>query len=415
MSCKPLLIVQPSADYAGRVRQHFPDAVLLATPARAVELGEHPRVVKARLDDPEATHGAVSGYARSHGLYYGGIACFVCEYLPLTAYLAGRLDLSFASEESVRLTRRKELATAAWAGAGLSVPRSRPVRHLEELLEFAREVPPPWVLKPMDRSGSEWVLKVEQRADLEEAHCRIQEGLAEGGDPQAVSYLVQQFVSGREFGADILVEDGRARLMRLTEKYLMQEPGLAGLVGAYYLAQVEARTCVLLEDAFARAAHALGIERGLAMVDVILSGQTPYLLEMALRPGGDCLPDLCRLGLGYDPIRTAGRIALGLPPDIQWLPRPRPLAALHLMTDRSGRVRRLDCAALLAHPRVEKLIEVYHPPGDQLRCWDGRYDDRIVAACLARCADPGELPSLCAELSGLIDLELEESESTVST
>lgn len=406
---RPLLVVQPSADYAGRVRARFPEAVLLATPERAVQLAGHPQVIAADLDDPQAALLAVRDYARRQGLTYGGIVCFVCERLPLTAYLARELGLPFHREEVVRLTRNKALSGAAWQAAGVPTPRFRPVRTPEELLSFAAAHPGPWILKPVDRSGSEWVLRVESAEDLLPAHRRLTKGLAKGMEKNQRSpiYLVQQWVSGRDFGADLYLEDGQVQILRLTEKYLLREPGVAGIVGAYYVAQVDEQTLALLQETFRRGALALGLERGIAMVDVILAEGIPYLLEMALRPGGDCLPDLCRLALGYDPIYTACQVALGgRPAPVRNLP-PRPLAAVHLMTRQSGRVRRIDCRRLVAHPRVVQLIEVYHRPGEEVRCWEGSYDDRILAACLVHCLDPAELPDLCTSLADLIELELE--------
>ncbi len=105
-----LLVVQPSADYAGRVRAHFPEAVLLATPERAAQLEEHPAIIAADLDDPAAALTAIRTWIRRTSQPLVGIVCFVCEYLPLTAGLARELDLPFHSPEAVRRTRRKELA-----------------------------------------------------------------------------------------------------------------------------------------------------------------------------------------------------------------------------------------------------------------------------------------------------------------
>jgi len=163
----------------------------------------------------------------------------------------------------------------------------------------------------------------------------------------------------------------------------------------------------LLEETFLRGAQALGIRRGMAMVDVILANGKPYLLEMALRPGGDCLPELCRQAIGYDPVYTACQVALGDRPPPPSTAPPKPLAALHLMTGRSGVVRSIDCGKLATHPQFDRLIEIYHQPGEEVRCWEGSYDDRILAACLARYQNPTELPGLCDEFEALIQLELE--------
>ncbi|MCC7263964.1 MAG: ATP-grasp domain-containing protein [Candidatus Latescibacteria bacterium] len=395
-----LIVIQPSADYAARVCRQFPDALLLATPERAAHLADHPRVVAADLSDPAAALQALETYRVRYGCEFRGLTCFVCDYLPLAGDLAPQLGLPFHPAAAIRLSRDKSRAALAWVAAGVSTPATRLVCSEAELRDFGRRQPGPWILKPTDRSGSEWVLQIDEASLLPDAHRRLHEGL------EGAPYLAQRCVKGREFSADVLVEKGEARLLRLTEKYLLPQPGLAGLVGAYFPARVPPALSALLLATFRAGALALGVEHGVVMVDAILEGETPYLLEMALRPGGDCLPDLCIHATGYDPIETACRVALGQTPAASQLDNPAPLAALHLMGTHNGIIRAIDFAALEAHPAVVQL-EPYHLPGDELRCWEGSYDDRILAACVARCEAPELLPVLIEELRGLITLELE--------
>lgn len=395
-----LVVVQPSADYAARVRRHVPDAILLATPERANLLGDHPRVVAADLADPRATLLALGRCAAEQQVGYRGLTCFVCDYLPLAGALAPLIGVPFHSPAAIALSRDKGRAAAAWLEAGVSTPPTRLVHGEEQLQEFAARHPGPWILKPTDRSGSEWVLKVDRASQLSAAHRRLRQGL------EGAPYLAQCFARGREISADIYLEKGEARLLRLTEKYLLPQEGLAGLVGAYFPARVPTALRETLLDTYRRGALALGVERGIVMVDSILDQHAPYLLEMALRPGGDCLPDLCIHATGYDPIRAACQVALGQAPDFPDLSQPAPLAALHLMTTQSGLIRAVDFGALEAHPAVVQ-VEPYHLPGDEVRCWEGSYDDRILAACLVRCQGEEQLPSLIEELRDLIVLELD--------
>lgn len=395
-----LVVLQPSADYAARVRRHFPDAIFLTTPERAVLLADHPRVVAADLDNPAAAHQTLNNYARPRQLRYRGLTCFVCDYLPLAGALAPLIEAPFHSPAAIGLSRDKGRTALAWMSAGVCTPPTRLVHSEQELRAFANQHPGPWILKPTDRSGSEWVLKIEDPADLSAAHRRLEQGL------ESAPYLAQCFIQGREFSADFYVDQGQARLLRLTEKYLLPQEGLAGLVGAYFPAQVPAALREKLLDTYRRGALALGVERGIVMVDSILAHNTPYLLEMALRPGGDCLPDLCIHTTGYDPIRAACQVALGQPPVFPNLSEPAPLAALHLLTAQSGLIHAIDFSALEAHPAVVQ-VEPYHLPGDELRCWEGSYDDRILAACVVRFDREEQLPSLIEELHNLIVLELD--------
>ena len=406
-----LLVVQPSADYAFRVRCHVPGAVFLVTPDRAAEMADYPIIV-ADLDDLEATRTAVHTWSVTGG-DVDGITCFVCERLELTAHLAAELQVPFHPLEAVHRSRHKELATATWQAAGVPVPASQSVGGLPDILDFAQHVAPPWILKPTDRSGSAWVLRVDRQQDLLPAHLCIGDGLTgddltgkdrrqRSGEPR---YLAQELVQGRELSADLYLHDGQlVDVLRCTEKWLVDMPGLAGLVGAYYPAQIDPAQMAVLRSTFARAAVALGVSDGIVMVDGILRDGVMYVLEMGLRPGGDCLPELCRLSSGYDPIRSACQAALGQRPDGGHQDDPN-VAAVHLMANCEGTIASLSLDRVRTHPAVVN-VDSYRGCGDRLRVWAGSYDDRIVAACLVRFKEVTELAALTQQLLELVDLEV---------
>jgi len=413
VSARPLVVVQPSADYARRVRAHVPGALLLASPERCAQL-EGFDAVPADLTNPAAALQALRLRLRRMGGDPGGITCFVCEHLLVTARLAAALGLPYHSVDLVQATRSKGRCAAIWQAHGVPTPPTAVVRGLDDLLAFAADYAPPWIVKPLDGSGSEWAMRAETPAQLRAAHEQLVAGLAAGRGvaPAAVAHLVQRFVEGREFGADLLVSGGEVRIARLTEKRLRRDRALAGIVEAYYFPRLSDSEQRQLGETLAAAVRALGVTWGVAMADVMLAREGPLMLEVALRPGGDCLPDLCIHATGYDPVRTACRLALGLAPDLAPPRTGRSIAALHLLSEHAGVIRRIDCSRLVADPRVVKLIEVYHAPGDEVRLWAGSYDDRILAAVLVQCDDPDELPQLSRQLAQCIDVEFEPPEES---
>ncbi len=401
-----LLVVQPSADYARRVLDHAPEAVFLVTPERATEL-ESDNVIVADLDDVPHVVSAVRAWSTERGCL-DGITCFVCEFLELTANLAREFELPFHSVDAVRRSRQKDQSLEIWQAAGVSVPESRFVGGLPDLVEFARRVSPPWILKPTNRTGSEWVLRVDGHEDLLAAHLTIRDGLSFGDQrlkAREARYLAQRLVQGREVSADVYLKDGQlVDVLRCTEKAFAEKPGLAGLVSAYYPASLSDTQMDVLRRTTMEAAKALGVTDGIVMVDGILRDGILYLLEMGLRPGGDCLPDLCRVSSGYDPIRAACQVALGRAPD-RGRREPEAIAAVHLMADLTGEITRLNLDCVGKHPAVLH-IDPYRSTGDRLRVWSGSYDDRILAACLVRFSRPEDLLSLTNQLSDLIEIDV---------
>ena len=393
------LVVQPSEDYARRILSTVPDAVFVTDTQRAKELKHHPKVIATNLNDPEETRQDVTAWASTHSVKFSGITTFICEAMSETAALAHRLKLPFHTDALVQRTRNKYKTNMAWQRERVPTPATQEVRDLNDLLDFAAQTDGPYILKPSEGSGSAWVLRVENSDDLMDAHTRITTGIDQS------SYLVQQCVSGREFSADLYIERGNLHILRLTEKYLLPCQGRAGLVGAYYPAKVTDVMRDTLHATFLRGTMALGVKHGIVMVDAIWMRGKPYLLEMALRPGGDCLPDLCIHATGYDPIRTACEVALGKSPELPNIDQPKPVAALHLITDQSGIIQDINFDRLKKHPAVLH-VEPYHLKGDELRSWEGSYDDSILASCIVYCAKPDDLPLLVEMLTKRIDLQV---------
>lgn len=394
-----LLVVQPSNDYAHRILTVTPHVVFVADPQRAKELKHHPHVVATTLQDTSLAQQDVAVYASKHKLKPAGITTFICEAMAETAELAQALELPFHAEALVQRTRDKHKSSISWQREGVPTPATQKVRDLNDLLDFAAQTDAPYILKPAEGSGSAWVLRVEQQDDLKDAHARMVSGTGQS------SYLAQQCITGREFSADLYVERGNIHILRLTEKYLLPCQGRAGLVGAYYPANVPDVMRDTMHTTFLRGVMALGVKHGIVMVDAIWMRNKLYLLEMALRPGGDCLPDLCMHATGYDPIRTACEIALGKEPELPSIDRPKPVAALHLITDQSGKIQDINFDRLKQHP-VVLHVEPYHLKGDELRSWEGSYDDSILAACIVQCVKSDDLPILVEMLTKRIDLKI---------
>lgn len=394
-----LLVVQPSLDYAHRVLNSVPNAVFVADKHRAKLLKTCPNVIPVDLNDPAQTHQQVLKWAKKNNAKISGITTFICEAMHETAALAQALKLPFHAESLVQRTRDKHKSSTAWHREGVPTPTTQKVHERNDLLDFATQVDGPYILKPSEGSGSAWVLRVENADGLPEAHTSITTGT---GQP---TYLVQQCVSGREFSADLFVERGNVHILRLTEKYLLPCQGRAGLVGAYYPAQITDAMFDTIQTTFLRGIMALGVKHGIVMVDAIWMRNKLYLLEMALRPGGDCLPDLCIQSTGYDPIRTASEVALGKMPEWPNIKRPKPVAALHLITNQSGRIQSINFDRLKQHPVVLQ-VEPYHLAGDELRSWEGSYDDSILASCIVQCIKSDDLPILVEMLTKRIDMQL---------
>ncbi|MDA0824180.1 MAG: ATP-grasp domain-containing protein [Proteobacteria bacterium] len=376
-----LIVIHPSVDYAKWIIEAGEQAVFVVGPERAFAFQDLDNAICLGELSSASVSRALQTYGREHGVQYNGVTCFVCEYLPLAAELASTMGLQFPAAEVVHRSRNKDLAYTSWTASGVPTPASLRINEVADLAAFAEKYASPWVLKPADGTGSAWVRRVDDAHDLAKAYSSQRRNAAGERGGNQTPFLIQSFVSGRELSADFYIDGETLTMLRVSAKLKSDR---LGEVVAYYPAVTDVSEQQAVTDVLRRAAQSLGLRRGLANADLMLTTSGPLVLEMAMRPGGDCLPDLCRAAHGYDPIREACRVARGLPPrsDQPWVERVA-FAAVHLMSDQVGVIEQISFADLIADPTVISC-EPYVVMGNTLDPSSGRYEDRIVGSCLMR-------------------------------
>lgn len=153
----------------------------------------------------------------------------------------------------------------------------------------------PLVLKLARSSGSRGqVIALE----LEEARAAL-----------AQCRLAERFVEGRELSVELLLADGRTLFANPTE-YLVH------LHANVVPAELDATTWETAREFAERVVRAMGLERGIAHVELFLTERGALLGELAARaPGGRLMP-LIRRAYGFDPWEALLAIELGEHPHL---------------------------------------------------------------------------------------------------
>ncbi|MBF0531018.1 MAG: ATP-grasp domain-containing protein [Deltaproteobacteria bacterium] len=226
------------------------------------------------------------------------------------------------------------------------------------------------------------------------------------------AFLVEEYITGQEYSCDFFIEGDTVRIIRIARKWLKpdQAPGIAM---AY---QVPGKLPLgidpeMFRETLRRAAQALGMERALCMLDFLVSSQRLVLLELAPRPGGDCLPPLIRASCGLDIIGLELDVAECRP----WrVPTPhewQPLVGLRLFAPRAGTIAALDAGPLANDPRVRQVFltrgpgdRVIHPPED--------YQSRILGWAIFRPFNEATIEQECHDLHNKLVIRYLEKERT---
>ncbi len=268
--------------------------------------------------------GEVKAYVRcllDKGIPLSGVCTMGSDIPNLLAEVAEEFGWSGPSRETGYLTTDKFAMKECLRKAGIPVPDYCIVQRKEDVLRQWKE----WgaqkvVLKPTDRAGSRGVSILASTDEIADAWKNAADNSLNG------RILLERYIEGPQISTEsILYDDFSAtpgfadRVYEDMEVFWPQVMENGGWVPSRENADVQKKISELVE----RAARALGISRGPAKGDVVLSEQGPMIIEIAARlSGGDFCESLVPLGTGVNYVKEVLRIATGEKPDPAAL-RPR--------------------------------------------------------------------------------------------
>ncbi|MBE6472842.1 MAG: ATP-grasp domain-containing protein [Coriobacteriaceae bacterium] len=285
--------------------------------------------------------------------------CTIASDLATVAvnHVAHELGLVGNSLECTQLSTNKSCMRRAFEEGGDPSPKSILVCEddaagfdpLEHGLSY------PLIVKPIDRSGSRGVTKLEAPGDP----MTVGEALANAFEQGfAKSALVEEFAEGDEFSVEGISWRGEHRILTITRKATTGAPHFIES-GHLQPAGLDAATEARVRDVVVHALSTLGVENGASHSELkIAPDGTMRIIEIGARMGGDCIgSDLVPLSTGVDFVRAVVDIALGREPDLNPVSEPQ-AAAIRFMFEEADfqlldRVRS-ECPNFLQSVRIDE-------------------------------------------------------------
>ena len=274
-------------------------------------------------DDLEASVAAIVDYNRRSPL---GAIIAVDDSGALVAAAASKaLGLAHNSPDSAAAARDKHLMRQLLQRGRVPAPRSRlftfegPDRS-QFLARLAQEIAYPCVLKPLNLNGSRGVIRADDEGQFLAAGLRLSR-LLDGREADQVqpSFLVEQYIPGREVAVEGLLTAGRLKILALFDK---PDP----LEGPYFEetiyvtpSRLPARSQEAIRRTTAQAAAALGLREGPVHAELRLNESGPWVIELAGRSIGGLCSQTLRFGAGLSLEEMIVRQAFGL--DVSHLER----------------------------------------------------------------------------------------------
>lgn len=377
---------------------------------RVVAVDRNPDAPGLRVADrPEVVDfsdvAAVEAVARAHAVD-GVLTVSADRAVPVVAEVAERLGLPTIGTAVARRMTHKIAMRRTLAEEGISQPAFAAVRGLAGGRAAIETVGLPAVLKPVDSGGQRGIFRIDAPGDLE---SNLHTALAESPGREAI---LEEFVDGLELNGIVIVRNGVARLVTLSDR--LRPPGVGFGVGWLHVfpASIHSDQLELAERTAERSVAALGLRDGIAFPQLIATADGEVsVVEVAARIPGGQMADLVRHAVGVDLVEVALRLALGEPvPDDLALPRfSQPLAIRFLTAApgplQPGRVTRVGALEPVLSAEGVVQAETYLAEGETIR--PVRLDGDRRGYVIATAETSVEAVRRADRAAGLLEVEVE--------
>ncbi len=261
----------------------------------------------SRLDDAVQ---AISDFAQKRPL--AAILSVDDSASEIAAYASQALGLSHNSPCASEAARDKLLMRQLMSLGGAPCPIFRAFWLSQPAQQIASQVTYPCVLKPRRLSGSRGVIRANNPDEFVVAFERLKRLLlAEGYCEAETSFLVEDFIPGREVALEGLLSQGSLQVLTLFDK---PDP----LDGPFFEetlyvtpSRLPQGTQQAIAECVAKAAAALGLREGPVHAELRINEQGPWMLEIAGRSIGGLCSTILEFGAGMSLEEIILRHAVG--------------------------------------------------------------------------------------------------------
>ena len=303
---------------------------------------------------------------------FDGIITFSEAAVGAVAAVAEALGLPGIGVEAARASRNKLLMRQAHERFGAAHPDFAFVDSAAEALAAADRFGYPVIIKPTLGAASNFVFRADDAEELAERFDQASAGIrdmswyrmeAQGLDLGPHGLILESFLDGDEYLIEALAWDGEVYLGSVVDRVTVEGDTFDDDVH-------HAPTALSAEDLAAvhrvveAGAHAQGLRRSAMHAEVRFHEGKPYLVEIAVRPGGGGLDHMARLSAGYDPIAAVRDVARGVRPAVEhYRPTEVHTAAMCLLCA-AGRITRIDVPAEVSAAQRLFFFKITAQPGE---------------------------------------------------
>ncbi|MER9436098.1 lyase family protein [Mesorhizobium sp. M0618] len=264
-----------------------------------------PQVIEAETRNPDDVIGVASKIGRLKGIYSSS------DYFVETASRAATaMGLPAANPEAVVICRNKWKQALQLQRQSIAIPATRLATSITDVEDILTQVTLPVVVKPVCGSGSSGVRLCDSAAAAIEAFKSAKDVLVDQVDLASPDILIQQYVEGKEYSAEIIAYDGTLHCLGILAKHKGPPPCFVE-VGHDFPAPLPEWSLKELASFAAGAVSALGLEFGPAHVEFVITASGPVIIEVNPRLAGGMIPVMLSHALGTSVLDTVIKLYAG--------------------------------------------------------------------------------------------------------
>ena len=236
----------------------------------------------------------------------------------VAALVSAQLRLPHNQPEAALAASNKYVMRQKMAAACMQVPKFTRVGTQDSITAAAQRIGYPLVLKPLDRNGSQGVMRVDSADDLEAKVSRLLRIIQTAPTMPRPDFLMESYVPGAEYAVEALLADEALHVLAIFDK---PDP----LEGPFFEESIYVTPSRLppawqddVRAATARATQALGLGFGPVHAELRINDEGVWLIEVAGRSIGGLCSETLRFGTDESLESLILRHACGLPiPDLR--------------------------------------------------------------------------------------------------
>lgn len=322
---------------------------------------------------------------------------------PTAAYVAEQMGLPSNSCAAVETLCNKDRFRRFLAENGFHAPKYEGHSSAGEAVAGAERFRFPFIVKPVDSSGSKGITVVHQPEEIE------------GAVSLAFSFsrshriIIEEYIEKKHpylIGGDIFIRDGKIILWGLLNCHRDARVNPLVPAGKSYPPELEPEDLQTVKDTLQRMVDKLQIRFGAMNVELIVDSRgRVWLIDVGPRNGGNMIPDLLGLIFRVDVVEMSVLAAMEESFCHEIAEGERFYATYNLHSHRNGRFR-----GMKIHPELKKKIVhtcIYKKPGDEVEFFDNAA--KALGIVFMRFENGGEMRKHLSVISEEIEILLDET------